>query len=329
MTAVPATMRVSRYPTSGPEQGKLRVDEVPVPAPGPGEVLVRLHVAGVNPTDWKARAGGGMASVGDEWVIPGQDGAGVVVATGEGVDPRREGQRVWVHNAQWQRPHGAAAEYIALADELVAPLPDGASFDLGAGLGIPAITAHACLFTDGPLDGRRVLVAGGAGAVGHAAVQLAKWAGAQVAATVSSPEKAALVPDADLVIDYKRQDVAEEVRRWAPDGVDRVVEVDLPRNLAIDEAVLAPYGVVASYAVPEQPVELSRTLMRLNAAIRFVLVYTISAEARATAVRDVNAAVEAGVLTALPDHRFDLDHVKDAHDAVEAGAVGKVLIDLV
>ncbi|MCA1656878.1 MAG: alcohol dehydrogenase catalytic domain-containing protein, partial [Actinobacteria bacterium] len=186
--------------TGGPEV--LRVVDRDEPEPGPGEVLVRMVVSGVNPTDWKSRAGRGPGGkLRFPQVVPNQDGAGTVVAVGEGVDGARLGQRVWLWEAAWRRADGTAQELVAIPAHQAVPLPDGAGFDLGASLGIPALTAHRCLtvgdampsrLVPGALEGRRVLVAGGAGAVGHAAIELAAWAGATVVTTVSSPEKASL-----------------------------------------------------------------------------------------------------------------------------------------
>jgi NADPH2:quinone reductase len=321
-------MRAARYRTDGALRGRLSVDEVPTPVPGAGEVLVRVVVSGDHPTDWKARSGGGMAASAVGVVTPNQDGAGVIAAVGDGVDPERVGERVWLFNAQWQRAFGTAAEFIALPATHAVHLPDGASFDLGAGLGIPALTAHWCLFGGGPLAGRRVLVQGGAGAVGHAAIELARWASATVVATVSGPEKAKLAAAADLVVDYRREDVVARVGAWAPDGVDVIAEVDLAQNLAADVALLAHGGTIASYAIAESPVALPRRLMAANAVIRFVLAYTMPACARAQAIADVTKAVADGALTSLPVHRFTLEETAAAHDAVRDGAVGKVLIDV-
>ncbi|WP_349294586.1 NADPH:quinone reductase [Baekduia alba] len=317
-------MTAARY---RPGDGAIRVDDVPRPEPAPGEVLVAVAVSAVNPTDWKARATGDAA----EWIVPNQDGAGVVVAVGDGVPDTRVGERVWVWQAQWQRSSGTAAEYVAVPDARAVRLPDGVSFDLGAGLGIPAMTAHRCLFADGPLTAAdHVLVHGGAGAVGHAAIELARRAGAQVVATVSSPEKGALAEaaGAQLVVDYLREDVAERVRSWAPGGVVRIVEVDLARNLATDAAVLAPGGAIVVYSRTETGVQPPRELMSGNAHIDFMLVYTIPDTAKAAAVADITRALEAGALTALPGPRFGLAETAAAHDAVEQGATGKVLIDV-
>jgi NADPH2:quinone reductase len=323
-------MRAAAYALSGPDAGRIQLRELPDPVPGPGEVRVRVAVSGVNPTDWKVRRSGQLIPLEAELIVPDQDGAGTIDAVGEGVEEARIGERVWLYNAQWQRPFGTAAEFVALPQHLAVPLPESASFELGASLGIPAITAHRCLFSAGPLtSGDRVLVHGGAGAVGHAAIELAAWRGAAVAATVSSPAKAAIAREAgaELVLDYTREDVAAAVQEWAPDGVVRIVELDLGANIAVDAEVIAPGGTISVYSV-SGTVELQRRLMIRNAVVEFVLVYTIPDAAKRQAVADISDALAAGALTVLPLHRFALEDAQAAHDAVEAGAVGKVLIDV-
>ncbi len=310
--------------------GELTLRELPLPVPGPGEVRVRVAVSGVNPTDWKARKAGSQTAAGAPLIVPNQDGAGTIDAAGDGVEKTRVGQRVWLYNAQWSRAHGTAAQWIALPAEQAVPMPDSASFDLGASLGIPAITAHRCLFQDGVPEPRaRVLVHGGAGAVGHAAIELARWSGMSVAATVSSPEKARLASaaGAELVVDYRTADVVEAVRRWAPDGVERIIEVDLAANAGTDTAILGAGATISCYTAGSG-VELSRALMMLNAKLEFVFVYTIPDEAKRAAVAAISQALRDQSLTLLPVHRFPLDRIAAAHDAVESGAVGKVLIDI-
>ncbi|MEN3359713.1 MAG: NADPH:quinone reductase [Mycobacteriales bacterium] len=325
----------------------LRLVERPLPEPGPGEVRVKVAVSGVNPTDWKQRAGGGPGQpAAFAQVVPNQDGAGTVDAVGEGVDPGRVGQRVWLWEASWQRADGTAQEYVALPAAQAVPLPAGASFDLGAGLGIPALTAHRCLtvsdlgprrLAEGALAGRTVLVAGGAGAVGNATIQLARWAGATVITTVSGPEKAALATAAGArhVVNYRDGDAAAAIRRLAPSGVDIVVEVAPVANAELDLAVAGPNATVAAYAGGgDDTVELTvRALMARNIRFQGVLVYTVPAPAKQEAVADVAAAVAAGALrvgaaAGLPLHRFPLEKTADAHAAVEENAVGKVLIDV-
>jgi NADPH2:quinone reductase len=327
----------------GPEV--LRVVERERPAPGPGEVRVRVVVSGVNPTDWQARAGVAHAK-GFPDVTPHHDGAGVVDAVGEGVDRDRVGQRVWLFLAAAGRPTGTAAEFTVVPADQAVPLPDGVGFDVGASLGVPALTAHRALTVaeDGPrrlapgaLDGKVVLAAGGAGAVGHAAVQLARWAGATVISTVSGPEKARLATAAGAhhVVDYREGDPVAEIRGIAPDGVDIVAEVALGANLALDLAVLRPRGTIATYAnAGGRPVELNvGQNMVLNTRLQFLVLYTAGPRVRAAAVEGVAAAVRDGAMPVGEEHglplvRFPLDRTADAHRAVEGGAVGKVLVDI-
>jgi NADPH:quinone reductase len=330
--------------TGGPDV--LTLVERPDPTPGPGDVLVRVAVSGVNPTDWKARRGDAPGEpLAFPEVVPNQDGAGSIVATGADVDPARVGERVWLWEAAWHRADGSAQELVVLPASHAVRMPDGASFDLGASLGIPALTAHRCLTVgaEGPamlgpgtLDGRTVLVAGGAGAVGHAAIELALWSGATVIATVSSPEKAALASAAGAhhVVDYRTQGTEQAIRSAAPDGVDIVVEVAPVPNAALDASIIAPNGTIAIYA--SDPDDLSLAIghaMTINTRYQFILVYTMPATAKDQAVHDVQDAVAAGALrvgshAGLPLHRFPFERTADAHAAVEDGAVGKVLIDV-
>jgi NADPH2:quinone reductase len=323
-------MRAARYPTTGPDTGRLRLDVIERPEPGPGEVLVQVAVSGVNPTDWKARVMGGLSPA--PWVVPHHDGAGVIVAVGDGVSPKRVGERVWLWQAQWSRALGTAAEYVALPSQQAVQLPDDTPFELGAGLGIPAMTAHYCLFADGSLGpADRVLVQGGAGAVGRAAIELARHAGARVAATVSGPEKGrmAAASGAELVMDYRRDNVVEQVRAWSPGGVDRIIEVDLASNLSVDAEVVAPEGAIMVYSLTEKAVPLPWTLNNSNARIEFMLVYTIPENAKMAAVVGINNALADRALSAATAQRFPLGQTMDAHEAVRGGAVGKVLVDVV
>lgn len=323
-------MQAVIYREHGPARDALELVDLPVPEPAPGEVRVRVRVSAVNPTDWKSRLGrGGGAVEGFPFLVPNQDGAGDIDAVGPGVDAGRVGQRVWVYFAAWQRQYGTAADYICLPQHQAVPLPDSASYDLGASLGIPAITAHRCLSADGPIEGRTILVAGGAGAVGHYAIELARRAGATVVTTVSSDEKAAraAAAGADHVVNYRTEDAAARIRQVTGGAIDRVVEVAPAANLDLNRSVLAPNGVIAIYALDGE-VPVSRQLMVANTVLRFILVYTMGQPAVDRAVADISAAVADGALTELPAHRFPLAAAADAHDAVEGGAVGKVLIDL-
>lgn len=325
----------------------LRMVERPVPEPGPGEVRVAVRVSGVNPTDWKARRrGGGDGQLSFTEIVPNQDGAGTVDAVGEGVDPSRVGERAWLWEAAWRRADGTAQEYVVLPERQVVRLPDGASFDVGASLGIPALTAHRCLTVSelGPtrlapsaLVGNTVLVAGGAGAVGHAAVQLARWAGARVIASASSDEKAKLAQaaGADRVVNYRSSDAADQIHSVAPDGVDVIVEVAPAANAALDTAVLAANGTVAAYAADGGAVvDLAAAgMMSRNIRYQLVLVYTVPRAAKDEAIADVSAAAADGALpvgedAGLPIHRFPHEQTAEAHAAVEQAAVGKVLIDV-
>lgn len=338
-------MRAIEYSENGPADVLKLVDK-PAGTPGTGEVLVRIAVSGVNPTDWKARQGGAAGSRLAHPQVPNQDGAGVVESVGASVTAVVAGDRVWVWDAAYQRSDGTAQELAVVPAAQVVRLGPDVSFDVGASLGIPALTAHRALtahengpseLAPGALAGTTVLVAGGAGAVGHAAIQLAAWAGATVITTVSSDAKGALARAAGAhhVIDYRREDVSARVHELAPGGADVIVEVNIVANIGIDLDLVATGGTIAAYAgngsdAPSVPL---RAAMAKNVRVQFVLTYTTSDEQKQAAVRAVSAAAEAGALEVganhgLPVTRFSLDNTAAAHQAVEDGAVGKVLIDV-
>ena len=322
-------MRAAVYHRIGPAREVMRIEDVDLPEPGPGEVRVRIHVSGVNPTDWKSRAGITPRPIA-RFQVPNQDGAGVIDAVGAGVDPARMGERVWVWFAAAGQRWGTAAEWSVLPAERAVPLPDRASMELGASLGVPAMTAHHCLFADGPIDGKIVLVAGGAGAVGHFAIELAKRAGATVIATVSSQEKAELAAraGADLVVNYTDAGAVDQVRALAH-TVDRIIEVALGANLQLDLAVSGPETIIVTYAADgPDPVLPVRACMTANVTLRFMLLYGILGPARRHAIRDITDALAEGALTELPVHRFRLEDIAAAHEAVEGRALGKVIIEL-
>ena len=315
----------------GTDEGSadLQVREIETPEPGQGEVRVRVAISGVNPTDWKARKRNPPPG---RLVVPNQDGAGTIDAVGPGVSPERIGERVWVLLAAhggW----GTAAEYTVVPAANAIPLPDNASFELGASLGVPALTASYCLSVDGPPAGLTLLVSGGAGAVGHAAIELARFEDAgHVIATVSGDEKAELARQAgaQTVINYRDADVVEQIRAAAPNGIDRFVEVALHESIELDLAVAAPHAVITSYAADDSSVAQVpvRRLMAPNLTLRFMLLYTVPQQQLRDAIERTTGAVAAGALTTLPIHRFSLEQIADAHDAVEGGAVGKVVIEL-
>jgi NADPH:quinone reductase len=325
----------------------LRLVDREVSEPGPGEVRVRVVVSGVNPTDWKSRLGsGGGAAPPFPEVTPNQDGAGVIDALGEGVADLDVGDRVWVYLAGHQRPTGTAQEYTNLPADRVVRLPAGTSFEIGASLGVPAMTAHRALTVaeDGPerlhpgaLAGKVVLVAGGAGAVGHAAIQLARWAGGTVIATVSGPAKAALATAAGAhhVVNYRGEDAAAAIAKVASDGVDLVVEVAAAANSQLNLDVVKPRASIAIYANDgggEFTLPVRQNMIK-NTRYQFVLLYTVGDAALTTAVEDItlalgDEALPVGEDAGLPLHRFPLANTAGAHQAVQDGAVGKVLIDL-
>ena len=335
-------MRAIVYSEKGPAS-VLRLVDRAVPEPGVGEVRVKLAFSGVNPTDVKSRSGG-VARGDFAEVTPGQDGAGTVDAVGLGVEGLAVGDRVWLYLAQHGQPYGTTAEYVTVPAARAVPLPASAELELGAALGVPAITAHRALtagsvarLSPGSLAGQHVLVQGGAGAVGNAAVQLARWAGASVIATVSSDEKAALAgaAGAQHVVDYKHTDAEAGIRAAAPDGVDLVVEVAPAVNNELDQAVARTGATIAFYANNggDQLVLDVRSTFSRGLRYQGLLLYTLSDELLEAAVADVSAAVAAGALrvgedAGLPLHRFPLEQAAEAHDAVDGGAIGKVLIEL-
>ncbi len=325
-------MRAAWYERTGPARDVIRTGTLPDPEPGPGEVRVRLAVSGVNPSDWKARSG--VRPMAGPIVVPHSDGAGVVDRVGPGVSARREGERVWVLNGQWGRPLGTAAEYVVLPEDLVAPLPDVCSFEEGACFGIPALTAWRAVTVDGSVEGRTVLVTGGAGSVGHYAVQFAKLLGAaKVFATVSSATKAehARNAGADVVIDYRSEDVAARIAaETGGRGVDRIVEVDIATNGRLLPRLIAKDGLCAVYgsAKPEFSLEFVPLIVS-GAAIRFFIVYELEAKARRDAIARMNDFFARGLVRHTIAARFPLEDCAAAHEAVEGGRLmGNVVLTI-
>lgn len=335
-------MRAAWYERQGEPGDVLQVGTLERPSPRAGEVLVRVQASGVNPSDTYGRRGT-QAPMAFPRVIPHQDGAGVIDGVGEGVPTARVGERVWVYEATLNRPGGTAAEYTTVPAQRAVRLPDSIDFDAGTCLGVPALTAHRAVFGDGPVAGQTVLVTGGAGAVGSAAIQLARWGGAAtIIATVSSDEKAAVARQAgaDHVINYRTQDVVGEVKRITAAGgsvgaggqtagVDRIVEVDFGGNLPTSLQIVKLHGVIAGYATRGnlEPAVPFRALMQKNITVHGILVYSMPEAAKAAGAADINRALEDGALRPFIGARLTLDRIAEAHTAVERGTViGNVVL---
>jgi NADPH2:quinone reductase len=317
-------MRAAFYEQTGPARTVLQLADLPDPAPGPGEVRVRLLWSGVNPSDVKARAGLRAGPMPFPRIIPHSDGMGVVDAVGEGVSPARIGERVWLWNAAWGRASGTAAECIALPSGQAVRLPDGVSDEIGACLGIPATTALQAVLTRGGVAGKSVLIAGGAGAVGHYAVQCARLLGAsQVISTVSSEAKAALVREAgaDVVIDYRSENVAERVARATGGrGVDRIIEVDVAANGLMNIELVRPDGewIVYGSGTPQFTLPFFSLASR-NVAVCFILIYTLNAADRQRVIETLTRLLAEGALRHNIAARLPLERIADAHEQVEQG----------
>lgn len=328
-------MKAVFFTKQGPAREVLTVGVLPDPEPGFGKVRVRVSVSGLNPTDLKTRTGFAGSSMKFARIIPHQDGAGTIDRVGPGVSPSRLGERVWIYEAQTGRASGTAAEFVVVPASNAVPLPENVSDAVGACLGIAAMTAHRCLFADGDLRGKKVLVQGGAGAVGTAAILLAKWAGAWVATTVSRSEQEDVVRKlgADLIINRHTQDVAAVVRQATKnEGVSRIVDVDIVRNLDIDQACLAPSGVISMYSTDAPDAMLSIPFLKTmfqGFVFRFVFVYSMPEQARREAIDDINACLVAGAYNPAIAMHVPLEETASAHEALEGGKViGKVLVDI-
>lgn len=325
-------MRAAYYESNGAARDVLRVADVQTPQPGPGEVRVRLLTSGVNPSDVKSRAGL-TRKIAFPRVIPHSDGAGEIDLVGDGVSPARMGERVWVWNGQWRRPFGTAAEWIVLPSEQAVVLPANVTMEAGACLGIPAFTGYQSILRTGIREGSIVLVAAGAGAVGHYAIQFAKKRKATVITTVSSPAKAAIARQAgaDHVIDYKREDVGERVMAiTAKRGVDAVIEMDLAANARLLPNVLAPNGVVAIYGSGASEASIPfQFLLQNSITMQFFLVYLMPRAEREQATADITRMLEQGELIHNVAHTFALADMVAAHEAVESGkAMGNIVVKL-
>ena len=328
-------MKAIWYEQPGNAQDVLQYGELETPEPGAGEVRVRIHVSGINPSDTKFRSGWMGLKQPYPRTVPHNDGAGIIDAIGDGVPAARLGERVWIYEAQRGSAGGTAADFTVVPTYKAVPLPAVADFATGASLGVPAMTAHFLVFSDGPVTGKSILVHGGAGTVGMYAIQLAKWGGATpVIATVSSDEKAAIAErmGADDIINYRQSDVVTPVRAIVGKrGCDRIADVALAANITLNAKLIARNGVIATYESGNAPsVEIPfYELLYKNATLRTVLVYAMSDEAHAAAVRDINQAIKEGALQSLIAAHYSLSETASAHDAVDSGQlIGKVVIDL-
>ena len=327
-------MRAAWFEKFGAAADVLIVDELDTPVAGPGEVLVRLHSSGVNPSDVKKRAGSFPNLLDGGLVIPNSDGAGIIAAVGEGVDTSRIGERVWVYQAQFARRLGTAAEYVALDSSRAAPLPDHSGFDVGACLGVPAMTAHRCVFADGDVSGQSIVVTGAAGRVGYYAVQWASQAGATVIATASNAEDAAACKAAGAahVVNHRSDSFAGDI--LAANGgarVDRAIDLEFGANLATWIAVVATSGTIATYgsvAVPEPTLPFFQ-LMYMDMNIRFIIVYAMPEAAKQHAIADIHTALANDALHHRIAATFPLQDIAAANELIEKGTIrGAVTLNI-
>jgi NADPH2:quinone reductase len=323
-------MRAAWYEKNGAATEVLTVGETETPKPGPGEVRVRLKTSGVNPSDVKTRAGT-VRKIAFPRVIPQSDGAGDIDAVGEGVPASRVGERVWIWNGQWKRPFGTAAEYIVLPAAQAVKLPAAVSYEAGACLGIPALTAWHAIDIAGTKAGTTLLIAGGAGAVAHYAIQFAKARGAVVLATVSSDAKAKIARDAgaDVTINYKTENVGERVMALTKGGADAVIELDLTANAAMLPTVLRPRGTLVVYGTGPQVQFPGSFCLANNITVKFLLVYELTDEERSRAITDITRMLEANSLQHNVAETYPLADIVKAHQAVESGKVaGNVVMQV-
>ena len=317
-------MRAAWFEEFGAAEDVLKLGEIDTPHPGPGEVLVRLHASGINPSDVKKRAGSFPDLLDGGFVIPNSDGAGVIEAIGEGVDKSRIGENVWVFQAQYGRRFGTAAEYVAISSTCAPRLCGETGFDIGACLGIPAMTAHRAVFADGDVEGTTVLVTGGAGRVGYYAVQWASRAGATVIATASNPEDAdtCIAAGAHHVVNHRDPHFADAILGCSSgELIDRVVDVEFGANLPVAVEVLRIGGTIATYAsvqVPEPKLPFFQ-MMYKDLTVRTIIVYAMPDGAKDHAVADINKALSDGWLQHRIAHRLPLDEIAQGNEIVEQG----------
>lgn len=325
-------MKAAYYDRQGPASEVLKLGEFALPEPGPNEVRVKLRTSGVNPSDIKARTGF-SAKMRFPVIVPHQDGAGIVDKVGGGVATHQIGDRVWLYEAQYGKPHGTAAEYVVVPAVQAAALHADVSFEIGACLGVPALTAHRCLFADGPITGLKVLIHGGGGAVGSAAIALAKWAGAWVATTVTKPLHGAIArgAGADLVVLRSDAMVVETLRSASGDqGFDRIVEVALTANLDIDLACIRTGSVISTYGLANASEQLALPILKAmvnGCAFRFIYIYTVPTQAKLEAVVAINACLAANAYAPTIGKVVPLERIAEAHQYQESGQIaGKIVV---
>lgn len=319
-------MRAAWFEEFGAARDVLQVGELDKPAPAAGEVLVKLSTSGVNPSDVKKRAGSFPNLLDDGFVIPNSDGAGVIEAVGEGVSSQRVGERVWVYQAQFARRFGTAAEYVAIDASRAALLPEAASFEVGACLGIPVMTAHRCVFADGDVSGQTVLVTGGAGRVGYYAIQWASQAGATVIATASNDadRKACKAVGAHHVVNHRADDVIQQIMSaTGGEPVDRIVDVEFGANLAVSVEVLRVGGTIATYSSTQvtEPKLPFFQMMYKDITVRMVIVYAMPESAKQQAIADIETALGGGSLQHRIAYTLHLADIVTANEIVEKGSV--------
>ena len=326
-------MKAAWYENIGAAGEVLQVGETTDPTPNAGEVLIEIKASGVNPSDVKTRAGA-RGELQFPQIIPHSDGGGVITAVGEGIDENRIGERVWIWNGAFGRAHGTCAEMIALPSEQAVSLPDETSYEAAACLGIPASTAYYGMLCNGSVENQTVLVTGGAGAVGYYGIQLAKWSGASVIATVSGDEKAAVASNAgaDLIINYRDEDVVAAIEDFTNgEGVDRILEVEFGGNLSDSEQVIKPNGTIASYgsvAVMEPTLPFYNFMFK-GVKLNTYLIYIVSESDRNTIVNGLNAAMNDRALTHLVTESYALDDIVNAHLSMESNRViGNIVVGI-
>jgi len=327
-------MRAAWFETFGSAQDVLQVGEKETPEAGSGEVLVRMATSGINPSDVKKRAGAFPNLLDLGYVIPNSDGAGVIEAVGEGVDQNRIGERVWIYQAQFGRRFGSAADYVAIDESRAPRLPDNASFEVGACMGIPAMTAHRCVFADGDVAGQTILVTGGAGRVGHYAIQWASQAGATVIASASNDEDKTTCIEAGAahVVNHRDDDFPNQVLAATGGALlDRIVDVEFGANLATSIAILRVGGTIATYSSTQvtQPKLPFLEMMYKDITLRFVIVYAMPEEAKQLAITDINEALSANALEHRIAHTLPLEEIAKGNELIEQGTIrGAVVLTI-